>query len=58
MVALNFSKIPVGGAAISLNNVTSARFNTVRLLPKDLSFEHGGTKLASCPGCHLTSLRP
>ena len=33
-------------------------FNTVNLLPKDLSFEHGGTKLASCPGRHLTSLRP
>jgi len=27
-------------------------------LPKDLRFERGGAKLASCPGCHLTSLRP
>jgi len=25
---------------------------------KDLRFEHGGAKLASCPRCHLTSLRP
>jgi len=40
--------------------VTSTFFNTVHLLQKDLSFEHGGAsaKLASCPGCHLTSLRP
>jgi len=29
------------------------------LLPKDLKFEHGGAKFASCPpGRHLTSLRP
>jgi len=33
-------------------------FKTVRLLPKDLRFEHGGAKLASCPRRHLTSLRP
>jgi len=33
-------------------------FNTVQFLPKDLEFEHGGAKLASCPGRHLTSLRP
>jgi len=26
--------------------------------PKSLRFEHGGAKLASCPGHHLTSLRP
>ena len=26
--------------------------------PKDLRFEHGGDKLASCPGRYLTSLRP
>jgi len=31
--------------------------NTVHLLPKDLRFEHRGTKLCSCPGRHLT-LRP
>ena len=24
------------------------------MLPKDFSFEHGDSKLASCPGCHLT----
>jgi len=28
------------------------------MLPKNLSFEHGDAKLASCPGRHLTSLRP
>jgi len=39
-------------------NVTSTFFNTVNLLPKELSFEHWGAKLASCPGRHLTSLRP
>jgi len=42
----------------SPSNLTSTFFNTVRLLPKDLSFEHEGAKLASCPGPHLTSLRP
>ena len=26
-------------------------------LPNELRFEHGGVKLASCPGRHLTSLR-
>jgi len=39
-------------------NVVSTFFNTVNLLPKDLSFKHGGTKLVSYPGKHLTSLRP
>ena len=39
------------------NSITSAFFNTLHLLPKDLRFEHGGAKLASCPGRHLTSLR-
>jgi len=39
-------------------NVTSTFFSTVHLLPKDLRFEHGGAKLASFPGRHLTSLRP
>ena len=33
-------------------------FNIVHLLSKNLRFEHGGAKLASCPGRHLTSLRP
>jgi len=46
------------GAPKSPNNVISTFFNTVHLLPKDLRFEHGSTKLASCPGRHLTSLRP
>ena len=46
------------GALKSPNNVTSALFNAVHLLPKDLKFEHGGAKLASCPGRCLTSLRP
>ena len=32
--------------------------NTVNLLPKELRVEHGGTKLASCPGRHLPSSRP
>jgi len=30
-------------------------FNTVHLLPKDLDFEHGDAKLASCPGRHLVT---
>ena len=46
------------GAPKSPNNVTSMFFNTVHLLPKDIKFEHGGAKLASCPGRCLTSLRP
>jgi len=40
------------GAPKSPNNVTSAFFNTVNVLPKDLIFERGGAKLASCPGRH------
>jgi len=46
------------GAPKGLNNVTSTFFNSVHLLPKDLRFKYGGAKLASCPGCHLTSIRP
>ena len=42
----------------SPNNITSTFFITVHVLPKDLSFEHGGAKLASCSGCYLISLRP
>jgi len=34
----------------SPNNVAHTFFNTVHLLPKDLSFQHGVAKLASCPG--------
>jgi len=33
-------------------------FNTVHLLPKDLRIEHRGAKFVSCPGRHLTSVRP
>jgi len=36
--------------------LTSTFFNAVHLLSKE--FEHGGGKLASYPGRHLTSLRP
>ena len=39
------------------SNATST-FNTVHLLPKELRFEYGGAKLASCPGRRLTPLRP
>jgi len=46
------------GASKSPNNVTSIFFNAVHLLPKDLRFEHWCAKVASCPGRHLTSLRP
>ena len=42
----------------SPNTITSTFFNTVNLLPKELRFEHGGTKLVFCPGRHLTSSRP
>ena len=45
------------GPPKSPNNVTSTFLNT-HLLPKDLRFEHGGSKFDSCPGRHLTSLRP
>jgi len=33
------------------------RHKDITLLPKDLRFEHGRVKLASCPRRHLTSLR-
>jgi len=42
----------------SLNNATCTSFSTVNLLAKDLRFKQGGAKLASCPGRHLTLLRP
>jgi len=42
----------------SPQNVTSTFFNTVNLLPKELRFEYAGAKFASCPGRHITSLRP
>ena len=46
------------GAPKSPNNVTSTFFIAVNMLPKGLKFKHGGAKLASCPGRHLTSLSP
>ena len=42
----------------SHNNVISTVFKTMHLLPKHLSFEHGGAKLVFFPRRHLTSLRP
>ena len=42
----------------SPQNVTSTFFSTVNLRLKELRFERGGAKLASCPGRHLISLRP
>jgi len=42
------------GAPKRPNYVTSTFFNTVHMLPKDLSFEHGAAKLAYCPGRHST----
>jgi len=33
-------------------------FNAVHFLSPDLSFEHGGAKLASCPERHLTRYAP
>jgi len=46
------------GDAENPSNFTSTFFNTVNFLPEDLTFEHGGTKRASGPGRHLTSLCP
>jgi len=45
------------GPPKSPNNVTDTFFNTENLLPKDLRFEHGGAKHASCPVRHLASVR-
>jgi len=42
-------KVPTTSQVLSL---------TAYLLPTDLSFEHGDTKLTYCPGRHLTSLSP
>ena len=49
-------RLTAGGAKKS--QLTSTFFNTVHLLPKDLRFKYGGTKLASFPGRQLNSLRP
>jgi len=40
------------------NKVASTFFSMVNLPPKELRFEHGDTKLVSCPGGHLTSVSP
>jgi len=50
--------IPIPQAPKCPNNVTSYFFNAVHLLPKDLRFEHGGAKLASCPWRYINSLPP
>ena len=50
--------VTIPRALNSPNNVTSTFFNAANFLPKDLTFEHGGPKLASSPGRHLTSLCP
>jgi len=46
------------GTPKNLNHVTRTFFNTVHLLPRDLRLEHGGVKLASYSGRHVTTLRP
>jgi len=45
------------GAPKRPHNVASTFFNAIHLLAKNLKFENGGVKLASCPEDHLTSLR-
>ena len=42
----------------SPSNAKRTFFNTVNLLAKDLRFEHGGAKLASCHVRYLTLWRP
>jgi len=46
------------GAPKSPNNAASTFFNLEHTLPKDLSYEYRGDKLASCLEHHLTSFRP
>jgi len=38
------------GDAENPNNIVSSFRNTANLLAKELTFEHAGAKLASCPG--------
>jgi len=45
-----------GSCPLVMGLVTSTFFSAVYLLPKDLRFEHGGAKLASCARRHLTLL--
>ena len=50
-------RITVGGQKVATMS-KALFFKTVHLLPKNLRFEHVGTKLVSFPRRHLTSLRP
>jgi len=45
-------------AHVGIIRIPTTFFNTVHFVPKDLRFEQTGSKLAFCPGGHLTSLRP
>jgi len=47
-----------GGHRKKPNNLASTFFKTVHLFLEDVRFEHGGAKFVSCPGRHLTSVRP
>jgi len=42
----------------SPTKVENVFFNTVHSLSKDLRLDHGGAKLVSFPGRHLTSVGP
>ena len=46
------------GVAEKSQQFHSTFFNIIYLPYEDLKFEFVGAKLASCPGRHLTSLRP
>ena len=49
------------GGAKSPNNITSTVLSSMQhicLNRNEFRFKNGGAKRASCPGCHLTSLRP
>jgi len=46
------------GGRRNVSTMSQVLSSTAYLLPKDLRFEHGGAKLVSCSGRHLTSLRP
>jgi len=46
------------GGRRKLLTMSQVLSSSADLLPKDFSFEHGGSKLVSLPGCHLTPSRP
>jgi len=46
------------GGSRKVPTMSQVLSSTAYLLPKDIRFEHGGAKLAYCPGRHLTSLGP